>query len=102
MAVLRFFCGVVRVLWWLAAACIPYAQHRFYESYRLAIGCPAQGDCYTRGAEHLLELQLLFVGSALVLWPLCAWYLLAKPLFDRRSLFIGRRHATQGAASLEQ
>ncbi len=84
-AVVKTLFRTLRILWWIAAAAIPIAQHRFYESYRKAIECPDYGDCYTDGAEHLLGMELLFTGSALVLWPLCAWYLVIGPWLSRRS-----------------
>ena len=76
---MKFLRYALRLIWWLAAAYIPVAQYQFYESYRRAIACPASGDCYTLGSEHLLGMELLFFGSAVVLWPLCAWYLLVSP-----------------------
>lgn len=81
---MKYFLLVLRTLWLLAAAYIPIAQHRFYEGYRRAIACPLNGDCYTPGAEHLLGMELLFIGSAAILWPLCVWYLLLRPWFAHR------------------
>jgi hypothetical protein len=76
---MKFLRYSLRLIWWLAAAYIPVAQYQFYEGYRRAIACPASGDCYTPGSEHLLGMELLFFGSAVVLWPLCAWHLLVGP-----------------------
>jgi hypothetical protein len=75
---MKYFLLVSRITWWLAAAYIPIAQLRFYQGYRLAIACPSNGDCYTPGSEHLLGMELLFIGSAVILWPLCIWYLMLK------------------------
>lgn len=71
-------------LWWLAAGYIPVAQHRFYRHYAEAIGCPRSGDCYVEGSEHLLGMELLMFGSALVLWPACVWVLVGRPLLAWR------------------
>jgi len=85
MRLLKLLRTVLRVLWWALAAAIPVVQYRFHDSYRRAIGCPASGDCYVPGAELLLDMQLLAAGSAVVLWPLCAWYAIVKPWRARRA-----------------
>lgn len=72
--------GVLMVVWWLAAGYIPIAQARFYRHYADFIGCPPSGDCYVEGSEHLLGMDLLVFGSALVLWPACLWVLVIRPL----------------------
>ena len=66
--------------WWLAAACLPIAQFQFTRRYSAAIGCPSSGECYVAGAEHLLYLDLLFFGSAVLLWPACMWFLAFRPV----------------------
>lgn len=72
--------GALMVFWWLAAGYIPIAQARFYRRYADSIGCPPSGDCYVGGSEHLLGMDLLVFGSALVLWPACLWVLVVRPL----------------------
>lgn len=74
----------LRTAWWLAVAYIPFAQFSFYHSYHTAIGCPQAGDCYVPGSEHLLDLEVLIAGSALVLWPACLWALVLKPIWLMR------------------
>lgn len=81
---MKYFSWALRFTWWLVAAYIPIAQLRFYQGYRLAIACPFNGDCYTQGSEHLLGMELLFIGSALILWPQCVWNLLLKPWLAHR------------------
>jgi hypothetical protein len=78
-------------LWWVAAAYLPFAQFQFNRKYSRAIGCPASGDCYVDGSEHLLSLDLLLFYSAALLWPACAWMLFIRPL-----LFLARRHQAAG------
>ena len=92
---MNFLRHALRTLWWLAAAAIPIAQHQFYESYRRAIACPSYGDCYTPGSEHLLAMELMFFGSAVILWPLCVWYLVLKP-------WLAYRHAAQPVAPADR
>lgn len=69
-------------IWWLAIGYIPVAQFRFIRSYSEAIGCPKQGDCYVPGSEHLLALDVQFLGSAFLLWPTCFWFLVVRPLMS--------------------
>ena len=65
--------AAVKVLYWLAVAYMPVAIFQFERRYMEAIGCPAKGDCYVEGSEHLLSLDMLVVYSAAVLLPLAAW-----------------------------
>lgn len=73
---MKFLRYALRLIWWLAASYIPFAQYQRYKGYRRAIACPASGDCHTSGSKHLLSMELLFFASAVVLWLLCVWYLL--------------------------
>ena len=79
MGVMKMALYCLRLLWWLGAASVPLFVHRCYDSYRIAIQCPASGDCYTPGSEHLLGIELLFGFSAVAIWPLFAWYVVVKP-----------------------
>lgn len=69
----------LRLLWWFGAASLPLFISRYYQSYRQAIQCPASGDCYTPGSEHLLGIELLIAFSALTIWPLFVWYIVVQP-----------------------
>lgn len=80
MGVMNYFRYSVASIWWLAVAYLPVAIFRFERRYSEAIGCPKAGDCYVNGSEHLLSLDLMFFGSALLLWPACLWFLLVRPL----------------------
>jgi hypothetical protein len=82
---MKIIANLLRLLWWFGAASLPVFISRYYQSYRQAIQCPASGDCYTPGAEHLLGLELLVVFSALTIWPLFAWYVVVQPLRTRIS-----------------
>ena len=81
------FRSAVVSIWWLAVAYLPVALFQFERRYSDAIGCPKAGDCYVPGSEHLLSLDVMFFGSALLLWPACLWSLLVRPLsfFFRKS-----------------
>ena len=76
MKVLAYF---LRLLWWLGAASLPLLINRYYHSFRQAIQCPASGDCYTPGSEHLLAIELLIAFSAFTVWPLFIWHVLVQP-----------------------
>lgn len=95
----------IEKLWLLAVAYIPLAQHAFMREFTHDIGCPARGDCYVPGSEHLLDLELLNIGSAVLLWPPCAWFLICKPIISLWRLRqrdqarrLGTRDAQHGVA----
>jgi hypothetical protein len=67
--------GMIRSLWWLLVAHLPVSIHQLSRSYAKQIGCPSAGDCYVPGSELLLDFDLLVMGSALLLWPVCLWFL---------------------------
>lgn len=67
-------------LWWLVVAYLPVALFQFERRYSEAIGCPQAGDCYVPGSEHLLSLDVMLFGFLLLLWPLCLWFLLVRPI----------------------
>lgn len=77
MSHFRYF---IAGIWWLAVAYVPVAIFQFGRRYAEAIGCPKAGDCYVPGSEHLLSLDLMFFGSALLLWPACFWFVVVRPL----------------------
>lgn len=83
---MSYFRSSVASIWWLAVAYLPLAIFRFGRRYGESIGCPKAGDCYVPGSEHLLSLDLMFFGSALLLWPACLWFLLVRPL-----VFVARK-----------
>ena len=83
--------AVLRVFWWVLAAAVPYVQHIFYVRHAQAIGCFPYRDCYLPGAQWLDERLLALEFSALVLWPACLWFLIAKPL-----IYWGRRFRAGG------
>jgi hypothetical protein len=64
---------IVKIGYWIIVACIPASIFLFEREYTAAIGCPTSGDCYVPGSEHLLYIDMLFMFSAVVLWPLVLW-----------------------------
>jgi hypothetical protein len=64
-----------RALYWIAVGYIPVAIFQFTQRYEQAIGCPASGECYVTGSEHLLYLEMLEAYAAVFLWPLVVWNL---------------------------
>ncbi|MCL4469880.1 MAG: hypothetical protein ACYC05_11680 [Sulfuricella sp.] len=69
-------------IWWLAIGYLPVSQFRFIRTYSEFIGCPARGDCYVPGSEHLLHLDMLFFASAFLLWPTSFWFFVVRPLLS--------------------
>jgi len=64
---------IAKILYWAVVAYIPISIFRFGRKYAVSIGCPESGDCYVPGSELILSLDLLFLFSVVVLWPLVAW-----------------------------
>ena len=69
----------IKWFWWLGVAYIPLAIHFLERRYMQSIGCPKFGDCYVPGSEILLDWDILVLGSAAFLWPVCAWFLVVAP-----------------------
>jgi hypothetical protein len=76
---------LLQFLWAAAAAYIPVALTRFANLLRSDIGCPSAGDCYVPGSEHLLDLDLIILFAAVVLWPVSIWVGLVRPVLLLRS-----------------
>ena len=71
--------AIVKWLWWLGVVYIPYALHMLERRFMDSIGCPPRGDCYVPGSEILLDWDILVIGSAGFLWPVCLWFLIVMP-----------------------
>lgn len=96
---MNYFRSAVASIWWLAVAYLPVALFQFERRYSEAIGCPQAGDCYVPGSEHLLSLDVMFFGSALLLWPACLWFLIVHPLIFlvRKSRASTNQHGTDSS-----
>jgi len=64
---------IVKIAYWVIVACVPLSIFIFEREYSAAIGCPKSGDCYVPGSEHILNIDMLVMFSAVVLWPLVFW-----------------------------
>ncbi len=49
------------------------------------IGCPPRGDCYVLGSEILLDWDILIMGSAIFIRPICCWFILIAPAMAIRA-----------------
>ena len=65
---------VIRSLWWLFVAYVPFAIHRI-AGFLSGYSCPPKGDCYNFAALARQDLESLFVISAIAIWPVCIWHL---------------------------
>lgn len=72
----------IRTLWCLAAACIPIAINHINQRLWSEIGCTV-GDCYRPGTSASFELDVLTAGTAIILWPVCLWFLVGHFLVER-------------------
>lgn len=68
---------VIRTLWCLVAAYIPIAIKHINQRLWIEIGCTV-GDCYRPGTSASFELDVLTVGTAIIIWPVCLWFLIGK------------------------
>lgn len=71
---------LARWLWWLSLATLPIAISSLKQSYRSHIGCPPAGDCYVAGWTLLMEWNILIILAALLMWPVCFYYVVLAPL----------------------
>ena len=74
---------LVKAFWWLMVARLPLSINQLSVNYAKQIGCPASGDCYAPGSELLFSFDVLIMGSATLLWPVCFWFLGGGWLFHR-------------------
>jgi hypothetical protein len=74
---------VLGILWCLVAAYLPIATTRINHRLLAEIGCKPVGDCYLPGTSASLELDILAIVMALVIWPVCAWFLGGRFLVRR-------------------
>ncbi|MDR7132837.1 hypothetical protein J2X06_001247 [Lysobacter niastensis] len=77
---MKVFLSIVKWIWWLGLAYLPLKLWSLERSYMDRIGCPPRGDCYAPGSEILLDWDLLIMGAALLVWPVCLWFLVVVPL----------------------
>lgn len=79
---MKLICSLIRLLWWLGVCYVPVALWKLERQFMDSIGCPAVGDCYVPGSEILLNFDVLIMGLAIYLWPVCAWYLGGRFVFS--------------------
>lgn len=74
--------SAIKWLWWLGVGYIPFALHNLERRFMDSIGCPPAGDCYVPGSEILMDFDILIIGLAFYLWPVCAWFLGGRYAFN--------------------
>jgi hypothetical protein len=88
---MKLISSVIRWLWWLGLCYIPIALWKLERQFMDSIGCPPAGDCYVPGSEILIDFDVLIIGLAFYLWPVCAWFLGGRYVFvSIRSLLQNR------------
>jgi hypothetical protein len=70
-------------LWWLWVATIPLKLHEAAVEVSAALGCQKGRECYPDSPwdSLLSSLEWLEIKAALILWPVCAWFVIFRPLF---------------------
>jgi hypothetical protein len=74
---------LITKLWWLALAVIPFIFWQHISSLYKEIGCTPNSDCYNPGTIAAYQLEILVIGIAILVWPICFWHLGGKWLFER-------------------
>ena len=75
--------GLITKLWWLALAVFPFIFWQRIGSLYKEIGCARNSDCYNLGTITAYQLEILVIGLAFLVWPICFWNLGGKWLFER-------------------
>ena len=86
---MKAFLTLVHFLYWLAVGYIPLAIQALEAEVRRILGCPLVGECYVKGWAVLASIQICSVYAALILWPLClffVWRLFSQAFLTRRSI----------------
>jgi len=78
---MKHFISLSKWLWWFSVGYIPVALFNLERQFMESIGCPPAGDCYVPGSEILLDFDILVIGLAIPLWPVCFWFLSGRYLF---------------------
>lgn len=74
------FIKVIKFLWWIFVAVIPLwilSKAELLSFY----SCPLVGDCYDFAALVKQDLNMFFIVSSVLLWPVCIWNLGGRSLF---------------------
>ena len=79
---MKLIASVIKWLWWLGLCYMPVALWNLERRFMDSIGCPPSGDCYVPGSEILMDFDILVIGLAFYLWPVCAWFLGGRYVFS--------------------
>ncbi len=71
---------LLRWAWWLALAYLPVRLSEVRRDIGADLGCPVKGDCYVPGSASLFDLDLAVTASAILIWPVAAYFVVYKPL----------------------
>lgn len=88
---MKLIASLIKWLWWLGVSYIPIAIHNLERQFMASIGCPLSGDCYVPGSEILIDFDILVIGLALYLWPICIWFLGGRYVFGRIRSLVQKR-----------
>jgi hypothetical protein len=78
-------------LWWLWIATIPLDMNEISAEVFAALGCQKGHECYPNPpwASPFASLEWMEIKTALLLWPVCAWFLVLRPLWKLEALIWG-------------
>jgi hypothetical protein len=69
-------------LWWVFVATIPSNVGEIIAEFSAAFGCQQRAECYPNPpfASPFKSLDLLETEVALLLWPVCVWFVMFRPI----------------------
>jgi hypothetical protein len=86
--IFRFVFLVLRVLFWVAIACIPLATDRAVTDF-MTSRCMPGSECLKQAMPLIVSVGLINWGAYALLWPLSAWFLGGRWLLSRfRNRFV--------------
>ncbi len=84
---------LLRILYWGAIACLPFVLQNLYVDFVLWGISNPNAECLKTGVPFITSVQLFSWVLMLLLWPLVAWNLGGRLLWERFKL---RKHMSTG------
>ncbi|GAB2583178.1 hypothetical protein GCM10027034_14130 [Ramlibacter solisilvae] len=89
---MKYLSSIFVWLWWLWIATIPLDLHEIFAEVSTALGCQ-KGECYPDPpwASPFASLDWMETKTALLLWPVCIWFLVLRPLWKLEAWIWGAK-----------
>jgi len=99
---MKYFRSILAWLWWVAVAMIPARLGELVAEFSAALGCRQGAECYPNPPfmSPFGRLDFLELEAALLLWPVCLWFVVGRPLWKLIDVVApGPQQATKGGDS---